>query len=86
MSLAMLMAITFGAFARQTVTGTGLTSAPSKKKALANAHRLENPRQGVGRANCKIERAALQPDLMARADLGRDRREGDRQVFDSARP
>ena len=83
MSAAMLMPMTYSAPKRPADRDRhGIDQRAVEEIALANAHRLENAGQRVGRAYGEIERAALQPDFMARSDLGRDRREGDGQILD----
>ena len=53
--------------------------------AAAESHRRKYSGQRIGGAHRKRQRAARQPDFVAGADLGRDRRETDRQILDGRR-
>ncbi len=58
---------------------------PVHQPAPGDLHRIEDARQRVGRAHRLDETAAGEPDLVAAAELGRHRREGQRQVLDAGR-
>ena len=82
-SMAMLSAMTRSApSARATLTGTGLTIAPSNSQRRPSAP-VRTRRAGRRRRASPRQRAALQPDFMPGAEFGRDAGEADRQVLDA---
>ena len=68
--------------ARQTETGTGLTSAPSISQRPLILHRAEDAGQRERGLKRVHQAAFVEPDLMAGAELGGDRHEFPLQPLD----
>ena len=83
-SLEMLSAITRSApSARATLTGTGLTIAPSNSQRPLIFTGSNTPGKRIGGADRVDQQAAPQPDLVPAADLGGDAGEPNRQILDA---